>query len=96
MPLIKILPAVGVRRPLIILIRVVLPLPLGPSSPMILPLGMVRFKLLTARVLPYTFVNPCITANASIYISPSILALPAGQPEHSGQWLLADSLLTVF
>lgn len=38
----KMEPEVGASRPLIILIRVVLPLPFGPSRPMMCPLSMAR------------------------------------------------------
>ena len=62
------LPAVGRNSPISILISVVLPEPLGPSSPKIRPRGTFSDSPSTASTRPYLLVSPsvCITESSII------------------------------
>ena len=57
MPVMVMLPAVGVRAPVSIFIVVVLPAPLGPKKPVISPFSSWKLIAFTAVCCPYIFVK---------------------------------------
>ena len=66
-PFTDALPELGSRREESILIVVVLPAPLGPSSPKISPRGILRLRLSTATMVFFSFLR------VSLFRSPPLL-----------------------
>src|SRR4051794_27753731 len=80
-------------RPSSMRIVVVLPAPLGPTSPHTTPVGMAKSMLSTAIVVPKAFVSPLVsTANSPAIAEPSYRRRPLAKIRRPRDASVLDAL----